>query len=282
MHQIGSIKQRRIDYRKWSTTFAIMTCFLYSSLFFLLLFFLFPRCLCSDPYAHITTIPVYYTVAYVLAVLYNLGGVIATVLVVLQLSKRQCKYFKVYIAITISTEVLLFFVAIFAAYFSSFDVSEYEAMLYEFTTSFLVKDEVQPHMTNFLSAIQGFFSVLKTDLDIDNETFGMRETFEVFLKPEVVVISEAALNVLKIWVVFQLFLVNCIFVATCVFLYLYYRAITESEKFKTAHRVQEISINENLLNNERPSLKEGGSCEADKKTIRISLTSSTYLNESLL
>jgi len=282
MYQMSSIKQRRIDYRKWSTTFAIMTCFLYSSLFFLLLFFLFPRCLCPDAYAHIASIPVYYTVAYVLAVLYNLGGVIATVLVVLQLSKRQCKYFKLYIAITISTEVFLLFAAVFTAYFSSFDVSEYEEMLYEFTTSFLVKDEVRPHMTNFLSAMQGFFSVLKTDLDIDKESFGVLEMFEVFLKPEVVVISEAALNVLKVWVVFQLFVVNCIFVATCVFLYLYYRAITESEKFKTAHRVQEISINENILKNERLSLKESDSCETNKKTIRISLTSSSYLDESLL
>ena len=278
MYQISSVKQRRIDYRKWSTTFAIMTCFFYFSLFILLLFGLLPRCFCSDAYVHIKSIPAYYTVVYIFVLLYNLGGVIATILIILQLSRRRCKYFILYITITISTEVVLLFIAIFTAYFSSFNFSEYEAMIYEFTTSFLVKEEIQPHVTNLLSSINGIFSILKTDLDIKKESFGMIEMLEVLFKPEVVVVSKAALNALKTWVVFQLFLINCIFVATCVFLYLYYQMITKSGKFKAVHRVQEISISENLSKNEREVLKEDGS----SKTIQRRSISSKFSNDSLL
>lgn len=250
--------RRRTDLRRWSTTVAILTCFLYTSLSLILLSGLLPRCFCSEAYAHITAIPVLYVLLYIGLCLYNIFGVIASIVVVRQVGLSRNHYLLLYLVITLTTELAVLSITALALFLATTNVIDYQDIMISTAKDVFLKEEVSQHFDQFLESVQGFMGILKSDLDITDEVLDMHRLMEMILKPEVFVVSQAALNALKMWSVFQMIFINVIFLLTASIIYLYCRSFRQREKLKKRLKVSEVTINKDLSNSEWEAILKDG------------------------
>jgi len=236
--------KKRIGLQKWSNTVAVLTCFIYTSISLVLISFLVPACMCADAYLHLSVLPPVYLLAYMGILSYNLTGVVASVVVIRQIGQKQSRCLLLFLVLSLTTELAILATTSFILIVSTRGLVHYEQFVIDAVQGVVLKDEVKENVNDLMVAFHSLIRIMKTDMNLDDDAMTIQRLMEVFLKPEVVVLSKSALNALSAWAIFQMIFLNVIFSVTVAIIYLYCRSLVDQKKIAQRLPVSEITLNQ--------------------------------------